>query len=44
MCERHRRYRNKSGRQSQDTFADLVKFAICEIAFIILCGLWIFSK
>ena len=27
MCERHRRYRNKSGRESQDTFADLVKFA-----------------
>jgi len=44
MCERHRRYRNKSGRESQDTFEDFVKLAICEIVFITVIMLMIFSK
>ena len=42
--ERHRRYCNKSGRESQDTFADFLKLVLFELAFITVCMLWIFSK
>ena len=41
---RHRRYRNKSRRESQDTLRDFVMFAICEFVFIFSLGLFFFSK
>ena len=42
--ERHRRYRNKSGRESQDTFADFVKLVLFMLGLETLFFFMIFSK
>ena len=44
MTDRHRRYQNKSGRQSQDSGWDFFKLVLLELAFITIAMLWIFSK